>query len=325
MRDLGSLGGFFAMPYGVNSSGDIAGLSYLGDDTTIRAFRWTAADGMVALQTEEGSNSNAYGIAEDGSILGTSEDVPGNFVAVVWSFGTITPIGSNVSLTFSAPSGEVAATVVFDNISEPGSTAFDPAEESSLAPPPGGFLVTEPPLIFDISTSAEFTGSVTVCLPLPTPLAGTPRLFHFEGDVWVDITSTIEADRLCGLASSLSPFAIFVSPVRREGFLSPVSSEPGFVNTAKAGSTVPLKFRVFVGDSEVTSTQGLSFGVWRVGCDSGSTEEQVPFATTGASSLRYAGGSFIQNWKTPTAAGCYQVRMVTEFDGLSIVGTFKLR
>jgi len=51
----------------------------------------------------------------------------------------------------------------------------------------------------------------------------------------------------------------------------------------------------------------------------------VDFTTTSQTSLRYAGDAFIQNWKTPTAPGCYQVRMTTDADGLSLTALFKVK
>jgi hypothetical protein len=52
----------------------------------------------------------------------------------------------------------------------------------------------------------------------------------------------------------------------------------------------------------------------------------VDFTTTGSTSLRYdtSGGTFVQNWKTPKAPGCYVVRMTTA-DGLSISALFKVK
>ena len=45
----------------------------------------------------------------------------------------------------------------------------------------------------------------------------------------------------------------------------------------------------------------------------------------GATTLRYdsTGGQFIQNWKTPTGAGCYRAT-VTAADGSSISAFFKM-
>ena len=50
---------------------------------------------------------------------------------------------------------------------------------------------------------------------------------------------------------------------------------------------------------------------------------EAPFETTGGTSLRYAGGMFVQNWRTPTAPGCYFVRVTG--DGLLLSAVFKVK
>lgn len=129
------------------------------------------------------------------------------------------------------------------------------------------------------------------------------------------------------MTTSLSPFAIFVSPVTRTGFYQPVNSTPGYVNTVKGGSTVPLKFNVHVDGVETTDTSGLQLSVASVGCTSGGSEVAVNVTTRGNTSLRYDAdaGTFVQNWKTPAGAGCYVARMTTAADGLSLSALFKVK
>jgi hypothetical protein len=86
--------------------------------------------------------------------------------------------------------------------------------------PPSGFQVDG--LVYDISTTAGFTGDLMVCLPYNAVINPTPSLMHFETPGgWVDRT-TMPVDPLnqlvCGLVSSLSPFAVFM-PVDVSGQL----------------------------------------------------------------------------------------------------------
>ncbi|MDQ3416632.1 MAG: PxKF domain-containing protein, partial [Actinomycetota bacterium] len=113
-----------------------------------------------------------------------------------------------------------------------------------------------------------------------------------------------------------------------KGFTSPVDMG-GVLNTVKGGSTVPMKFRVFAGSEELTSTSAIaSFKTQKVNCASSSgTEDAIEVLSTGATSLRYdtTGGQFIQNWKTPTGAGvCYSATATTQ-DGSSISALFKTK
>ena len=103
----------------------------------------------------------------------------------------------------------------------------------------------------------------------------------------------------------------------------------GVLNTVKGGSTVPLKFEVFAGSTELTSTSVVqSFNTQKISCTSGDgTEDAIEVVSTGGTSLRYdsTGGQFIQNWKTPTGAGkCYSAT-VTTIDGSSITALFKIK
>ena len=112
------------------------------------------------------------------------------------------------------------------------------------------------------------------------------------------------------------------------GFFSPVDMG-GVLNTVKGGSTVPLKFELFAGSTELTSTSAItSFKTAKVSCTTGAgTEDAIEIVSTGGTSLRYdtTGGQFIQNWKTPTGAGsCYSATM-TAADGSSITALFKIK
>ncbi len=103
-------------------------------------------------------------------------------------------------------------------------------------------------------------------------------------------------------------------------------------NTIKGGSTVPLKFNIFKGTREASSTGDIaSFTADLVACVSTLDDSVDPtLLTTGGTTLRYSGtpgvdGQFIQNWATPKVNGqaCYRVAMTAK-DGSLLVAFFKL-
>jgi hypothetical protein len=112
------------------------------------------------------------------------------------------------------------------------------------------------------------------------------------------------------------------------GFYRPVVMGTDVVNSVKGGSTVPLKFEVFAGSAELTSTSiSKSFVQSTVTCGRSTAEDEVEVTTTGGTSLRYDAteGQFIQNWQTPKKPGvCLKVTMTTQ-DGSSISALFKLK
>jgi hypothetical protein len=119
------------------------------------------------------------------------------------------------------------------------------------------------------------------------------------------------------------------------GFYQPVDMpNPGIVwNTIKGGSTVPLKFNLFAGGVEKTSTSDIfSFAYGEVACLTAGLEDPVDttLLTSGGTVLRYSGtpgldGQFIQNWQTPKVPGkCYRVAMTAK-DGSTLSAFFKTK
>ena len=90
-----------------------------------------------------------------------------------------------------------------------------------------------------------------------------------------------------------------------KGFYSPVKMTK--VNTRKAGSTVPLKFKVYKDGAKVTSnTVVASIMAQQYVCgDAAMTPIGLPVSVTTAKkgfTLKYRYGAFHQNWKTPKLA-----------------------
>jgi hypothetical protein len=108
-----------------------------------------------------------------------------------------------------------------------------------------------------------------------------------------------------------------------------VSSVTTIWNTAKGGSTIPLKFNLYTSQGGVERTNVAdirSFDAVKLTCVTGDGEDAVDFVTTGNTTLRYDGSQFIQNWKTPTASTdtCYRVNVRFQ-DNSAIFAFFKLK
>jgi hypothetical protein len=122
-----------------------------------------------------------------------------------------------------------------------------------------------------------------------------------------------------------------VNPITIQGFYQPVSMTPPsssiVLNTVKAGSTVPLKFNLYLGSTMLTDTSYVyKFTSSTVSCQTDAVVDPVDFTTTGSTGLRWdsTAQQFINNWKTPSKAGsCIDVTMTTT-DGSNIVAHFKL-
>lgn len=109
-----------------------------------------------------------------------------------------------------------------------------------------------------------------------------------------------------------------------KGFYQPVDMN-GVYNTVKGGSTVPLKFEVFAGSTELTNVADIkTLSYAQTSCNAIAITDEIELTATGNTSLRYSGGQFIYNWKTPKTTGCFRVT-VTTIDGSTLVAYFKLK
>ena len=81
-----------------------------------------------------------------------------------------------------------------------------------VSPAPDGFTFGEPPVAYDLSTTATFTSAV-VCFDFSGRVfdESVPiRLLHYEGGQWVDVTTSLnlETHTVCGTVTSFSPFVV---------------------------------------------------------------------------------------------------------------------
>jgi hypothetical protein len=111
------------------------------------------------------------------------------------------------------------------------------------------------------------------------------------------------------------------------GFYQPTDMS-GVWNTVKNGSTVPLKFELFSGATELTDTSVVNqpLRATQTPC-TGGTVDDIELVATGSTMLRYdaTAGQFIYNWQTPKKVGYCYVVTVTTADGSSISANFKLK
>ncbi len=137
-----------------------------------------------------------------------------------------------------------------------------------------------------------------------------------DGDAWI----TVRTQNF-----SSWNFGISTLSYELKGFYSPVDMS-GTLNAVKAGATVPMKFEVFEGKTEITDASIVSISSRPVPCPDGSLTDAIELTTSGSTSLRYdeTAGQFIYNWKTPKTAGCHAVTLTTT-DGTSMEALFRLK
>jgi PKD repeat protein len=146
--------------------------------------------------------------------------------------------------------------------------------------------------------------------------------FNQIGDQTIGLSVTDD-----GGLSDTDTATVTVLPWTLKGFYQPVDMN-GVYNIVKGGSTVPLKFEIFAGPTELTDTAYVkSLKYAETSCDENGISDEIETIATGGTSLRYdaTAGQFVYNWKTPSTAGkCYRLTMTT-IDSSSLVAYFKLK
>lgn len=305
-------------------------LSYDVDATNTATFTATGLPDGLSINSGTGVISGAPTVGGQFlvTIFATNTAGVSDIETLTLTIAIPTPVGQNVVVQPVVPEGQGPVTLSFGQITTAGTTTVTVVDQSEV-PPPGNVEVGG--VIYQVTTTATYQGLITLCFSYAGIDFGaaTPRLFHFENNVWVDITTSVDpsTQTICGATTTLSPFAVLVSHVVRTGFYAPVNPIAGFLNTVKGGATVPLKFNVYNDGIEKKTTDGLQFTVQMISCDSNAPQDPVDFTVTGETSLRYdaTAGYFIQNWKVPKTPGCYMVRMTTTQDGLALTARFKAK
>ena len=315
-------GGFTATPtisYGANtSSGPVAvTATYAGDDTH-----------------EGSSDTTSFLIAKAGSTTTvTCEAGPFVYSDSPFTPCTATVIGAGglsetleVSYNGNTYAGTAGAEAFYG-----GDVNHEPSSGSAT------FTIDKAPTTVTVSCPDGpyyFTGSpiTPACTARATGAGGldeavTPVTFENNeavGDATASATYPGDDNHLERTGTTTFP----ISAWTLDGFFKPVDLN-GVWNTVKNGSTVPLKFRVFSGSTELTSTNAVkAFSVQQVNCSTNEPQDAIEeLATTGGTSLRYdtTGAQFVQNWQTPKKAGtCYRATMTTQ-DGSTSSAKFMLK
>lgn len=134
-------------------------------------------------------------------------------------------------------------------------------------------------------------------------------------------STTIE--RTCTVAPPPVAAPVWTS----KGFFAPVDMNTAtrkYLNGIKGGSTVPLKFQVFKDSVEVKDAAVASFKVATTPCDTSAVLDSVEVVTSGSTVLRYDGTQWIQNWKTPTALGCYKASVLLADGTTTLSADFRI-
>jgi alpha-tubulin suppressor-like RCC1 family protein len=165
-----------------------------------------------------------------------------------------TPTGSNVTVTpKDVGSSNSPVDITFSTVTQTGETTVSIGSTGPNPAAPTDFQLGNPPTYYDLSTTASFSGSTTVCINyggVSFVNETAIRLYHFTNGSWVDVTTSVNttAKIVCGSTASFSPYAL----------VEPTSPLPGTV-TATVGTpqqaTINTTFAAAL-QATVTDTDG---------------------------------------------------------------------
>jgi hypothetical protein len=165
------------------------------------AFSWTPTGADAGPHVITFTADDTVNPAASCSVTITVPEPPGN-----------TPPGGGVPVQ---PVDETTSTtpvrLTFANVDVAGDTTL---VTTSTGPElPAGFALGSPPVFFDISTTAVYSGNISICIDY-SDIAFTDEttltLQHFDGTDWHDATSSHDtvANVICGDVTSLSSFIV---------------------------------------------------------------------------------------------------------------------
>ena len=137
-----------------------------------------------------------------------------------------TGTGTGVSAQPLDGGGGAPVTLTFTDVTQPGDTSL--ATSATGPAPPGGFQLGTPALYYEVTTTAAYTGSITICIHYANAMftdTANLHLLHYESGAWVDVTTSNDTANqvICGSVASLSPFLI----AQLTDFTPPVLTLPG--------------------------------------------------------------------------------------------------
>jgi hypothetical protein len=195
--------------------------------------------------------------------------------------------GANVAVSpVDVATGTAPVTLTFASVTSPGQTAL--AISDTGATPPTGFRLGDPPRYYELSTTATFAGTIEICIDYAgLTFAGVPRLFHEEGGVWIDRTTSVDplAQTVCGETTSLSPFALFepagddLAPVTTAS----VSPEPNASGWHRADVTVTLNAT----DEGGSGVKEVRYSVGGAETIAAGNHATVPITAEGVTTIAY--------------------------------------
>jgi hypothetical protein len=276
----------------------------------------SASSGSISTLTAGNHTVEAVFTSSDGNFSNSNDLLDGG--QTVNKRSSLTTVSSSLNPSNFGDSVTFTATVV-----STGAGAGNPSGGSVQFKIDGSNFGAPVALVAGSASSAATTTLSVGNHPVEAIFTSTDTNFNGSADL-LDGGQTVNKWTLSG----------FFQPVGIPNTYSILNPVPFVWNTIKGGQTVPLKFRIYSGTTELTDITAIkSFTALQIDCGTYGAlgvEDPVEESTSGSTGLRYSGtpgvdGQFIQNWQTPKPADkCYRVVMTAQ-DNSILVSFFKAK
>ncbi|MFZ3060302.1 MAG: S-layer protein domain-containing protein [Candidatus Methanoperedens sp.] len=236
----------------------VTGLSLIGNGTTWLLINWTNPsdpdfdhvsiykNGTFVYNTTT-NITHSYNLT--GLNSGSTYEI---IVKTVDTTGNVNQTGANLTAT-TDPNTQTGnnvpvpinnITLTFSNIDKAGNTLA--LVNDGTSPAASGFVAAGN--FYNITTTANYTGLITVTIPYNTGVVDSNhvRLFHYDGVSWKDVTTSSDATTVTGQVTSLSPFVPGMFPGPTISNQSPATATVQTIGIASQNFTVTFNQTVNV-------------------------------------------------------------------------------
>jgi len=240
-----------------------------------------------------------------------------------------TPPGTGVLVSPTDPvTASQPVTLGFEVVTTAG--ASEVTSSATGPTPPANFSLVGD--YYAVSTTARFSGVVTVCITYPVPMpegvtesALVVQHFNQGTDAWEPLLTTVDATHhvACGQSTSLSPFAVFARKPLYQ--VVPLYDQE---KAKQSGSTYPI--RLLLNDANGADVSSGDLIVTAVGASLISEAVTGPVATLGNANpdanFRFSDGRYIFNLSTDgLASGTYLLHFRCGSDPTDYTVQFQVR
>ena len=308
MRDLGNLGGTASIGMTINASGQAAG----GADDPITgpdvAVAWSAAGEIRRLGNLPASGpwtagccSGGMDINDTGTVVGWAL-VDGDDVsrAVLWDpVQGIRDLGTLGGEDATANAINNAGRVVGESVTASGLQHATMWTLPTDTTPPTVTCTTPVPNFLLRQSGAKVTASVTDSGS--GPVAATVSATANTSNVGARTVTLTGTDKAGNTRSVACPYTVGYKVAG--GFFRPPVDGNGVVNVARAGKTVPVRWRITDAQGVPVANLSQVTVTWPTTAISATAPtDKIEWYTTAAAGLHYVGDGIYQyNWKTPAS------------------------